>query len=68
MWAGYGFSKDYNQGRGHGYAIEDIRNTLRTGGESSDPMPATCWTCKSPDVPRVMEKIGIAEFYKGTWK
>ena len=68
MWAGYGFSKDYNQGRGHAYAVTDIRNTLRTGGANTDPMPSTCWTCKSPDVPRVMEKIGIAEFYKGTWK
>jgi nitrite reductase (cytochrome c-552) len=68
MWAGYGFSKEYNQGRGHAHAIEDIRNILRTSGESSDPMPATCWTCKSPDVPRTMKKIGIAEFYKGTWK
>ena len=68
MWAGYGFSKDYNQGRGHAYAVTDIRNTLRTGGANTDPMPSTCSTCKSPDVPRVMEKIGIAEFYKGTWK
>ena len=31
LFAGYGFSKDYNQGRGHQYAIEDLRNTLRTG-------------------------------------
>ena len=30
-------------------------------------MPNTCWTCKSPDVPRVMHKSGIAEFYKGKW-
>ncbi|MCF8260798.1 MAG: ammonia-forming cytochrome c nitrite reductase [Melioribacteraceae bacterium] len=67
MWAGYGFSKDYNQGRGHAYAIEDIRNTLRTGGNEVSPMPATCWTCKSPDVPRLMEKMGPAEFYKGKW-
>jgi nitrite reductase (cytochrome c-552) len=67
MWAGYGFSKDYNQGRGHGYAIEDIRNTLRTGGNEVSPMPATCWTCKSPDVPRMMEKVGISEFYNGKW-
>ena len=28
LWAGYGFSKDYNQGRGHVHAIEDIRNTV----------------------------------------
>lgn len=67
LWAGYGFSKDYNQGRGHGYAIEDIRRTLRTGGVETSPMPATCWTCKSPDVPRLMAANGIADFYKGKW-
>ena len=67
MWAGYGFSKDYKQGRGHANAVKDIRNTLRTGGEVDRPMPATCWTCKSTDVPRVMERDGIAEFYKGNW-
>lgn len=70
LWAGYGFSKDYNQGRGHYYAVEDVRNTLRTGGPTSDnegPMPSTCWTCKSPDVPRVMQEEGVAEFYKGKW-
>ncbi len=70
LFAGYGFSKDYNQGRGHAYAIEDIHNTLRTGGptgKDDGPMPATCWTCKSPDVPRLMNEIGIAEFYSGKW-
>lgn len=70
LWAGYGFSKDYNQGRGHYYAVEDVRNTLRTGGPLTDdegPMPSTCWTCKSPDVPRVMQEKGVAEFYKGKW-
>jgi nitrite reductase (cytochrome c-552) len=70
MWAGYGFAKDYNQGRGHVYAVEDLRKSLRTGGptNSSDgPMPATCWTCKSPDVPRVMNRDGVAEFYSGKW-
>ncbi|MFO7669233.1 MAG: ammonia-forming cytochrome c nitrite reductase [Bacteroidales bacterium] len=71
LWAGYGFSKDYKQGRGHSYAITDVRNSLRTGapmeGEKS-PMPNTCWACKSPDVPRLMEEIGPAEFYRGTWE
>ncbi|MBN2683217.1 MAG: ammonia-forming cytochrome c nitrite reductase [Bacteroidales bacterium] len=76
LWAGYGFSKDYNQGRGHYYAITDVNNTLRTGvpGEN-EPMVATCWTCKSPDVPRLMNdlmekmgsKEGVAEFYRGKW-
>ena len=70
LWAGYGFSKDYNQGRGHYYAIEDLQNTLRTGAPKKDtdgPMPSTCWTCKSPDVPRLMNEVGVAEFYKGKW-
>jgi nitrite reductase (cytochrome c-552) len=70
LWAGYGFSKDYNQGRGHFYAVADIRNTLRTGGPKTandGPMPNTCWTCKGPDVPRLMKEHGIAEFYKGKW-
>ncbi|WP_299535669.1 ammonia-forming cytochrome c nitrite reductase [Ulvibacterium sp.] len=70
LWAGYGFAKDYNQGRGHYYAVEDIHNSLRTGGPKGPgdgPMPATCWTCKSPDVPRLMDENGIAEFYSGKW-
>jgi len=71
LWAGYGFSKDYDQSRGHYYAVKDIWNSLRTGAPidgKTSPMPNTCWTCKSPDVPRVMNEIGIAEFYRGTWE
>ena len=70
LWAGYPFSKDYNQGRGHYFAIDDIRNTLRTGAPKDtahSPMPNTCWTCKSPDVPRLMQEMGVANFYKGKW-
>ncbi len=63
MWAGYAFARDYNQGRGHYYAVSDVHNTLRT----VQPQPATCWTCKSTDVPRMMNQIGVAEFYKSTW-
>jgi nitrite reductase (cytochrome c-552) len=71
LWAGYAFSKEYKQGRGHHHAVEDIRNMLRTGapmnGEPS-PQTNTCWTCKSPDVPRLMNKMGVVEFYKGNWE
>jgi nitrite reductase (cytochrome c-552) len=70
LWAGYGFSKDYTQARGHYYAIEDVRETLRTGAPmkpDEGPMPTTCWTCKSPDVPRIMEEVGPAQFYTGKW-
>lgn len=70
LWAGYPFSKEYNQPRGHYYAVNDVRNILRTGApmKSEDgPMPGTCWACKSPDVPRVMNSIGIEGFYKRKW-
>lgn len=69
LWAGYAFSKQYNQSRGHANAIDDVRNSLRIEspmeGEAS-PQPNTCWTCKSPDVPRLMNEMGVAEFYKGS--
>lgn len=70
LWAGYAFAKDYNQGRGHFYAVEDVKNTLRTGAPmhpEDGPQPSSCWVCKSPDVPRMMDKLGIDEFYKKTW-
>ena len=60
LWAGYSFSRDYKQGRGHYHAVSDIRETLRT----TTTLPGTCWTCKSTDVPRVMAEIGPAAFYK----
>ena len=56
LWAGYAFSKDYSTPRGHMHAIEDITASLRTGSPMSPtegPQPSTCWTCKSPDVPRI---------------
>lgn len=71
LWAGYGFSKEYNQGKGHEHAIDDMRKILRTGAPiegKKSPMPNTCWTCKSPDVPRMMQEIGVAEFYNGSWE
>ncbi len=70
LWAGYAFSKDYSTPRGHMHAVEDITRTLRTGAPMDDhsgPQPATCWTCKSPDVPRMMEAIGVDSFYHNKW-
>lgn len=63
LWAGYAFSTDYNQGRGHYRSVEDVRETLRTNPATV----ATCWTCKSPDVARVMDQIGPEAFYSGKW-
>ena len=70
LWAGYAFSKDYTAPRGHMYAIEDVTHTLRTGSPNATdkgPQPATCWTCKSPDVPRLMNEMGVEQFYSSKW-
>ena len=70
MWAGYGFSKDYNAPRGHYYILEDNINTLRTGApidKKTGPMPTACWTCKSPDVPRLIDEMGENDFFTGKW-
>ncbi len=70
LWAGYGFAKDYNAPRGHMYAVTDVRNTLRTGapsGPDDGPMPNACWSCKSPDVARLIDEQGKDEYFAGKW-
>ena len=70
LWAGYAFSKEYNAPRGHMHAIEDVTKILRTGSPTEtthSPQPGTCWTCKSPDVPRLMKKVGLEEYYSAPW-
>ena len=64
LWAGYAFSRDFKQARGHYYAIKDVHNSLRTG----IPQPGTCWSCKSTDVPRLMNEMGAEKFYKSKWE
>ncbi|MGP1580114.1 MAG: ammonia-forming cytochrome c nitrite reductase [Wolinella sp.] len=76
-WSGYAFAKNYNAPRGHYYAIQDVTNILRTGapvatpedplGKTSGPLPTACWTCKSPDVARLMEEDGELEYFTGKW-
>ncbi len=60
LFAGYAFAKDYRQARGHWYALEDVKETKRLGPTT----PATCWTCKSPDVPRLLAHLKPEDFYK----
>lgn len=70
LWAGYGFAKDYNAPRGHAYALQSNRNTLRTGAPTdgkTGPMPMACWTCKSTDVARLIVEEGELEYFTGKW-
>jgi nitrite reductase (cytochrome c-552) len=64
LWAGYAFARDYDQIRGHYYAVKDVHLSLRTNIDQ----PGTCWTCKSTDVPRLMNEHGVAGFYSMRWR
>jgi nitrite reductase (cytochrome c-552) len=64
LWAGYAFARDYEQIRGHYYAVKDVHRSLRTNLDQ----PGTCWTCKSTDVPRLMNEHGVAGFYSMSWR
>lgn len=70
-WAGYAFSREYNTPRGHRHCIEDLQKILRTGNPGiagdEDMQPGTCWTCKSPDAPRLMREKGIDNYYSAKW-
>lgn len=58
LFAGYGFSKDYNEDRGHMNSLTDVRETLRVGEKT----PGTCYSCKSSDNPRLWDEMGMAEY------
>ncbi|GFH63471.1 MAG: ammonia-forming cytochrome c nitrite reductase large subunit, partial [Candidatus Desulfovibrio kirbyi] len=50
LWLGYPFSFEYNEARGHTYAVEDFVNIDRINryGDGKGQLPATCWNCKTP--------------------
>lgn len=60
LFAGYGFSKDYNEERGHMNALTDVRATLRI----NETTPGTCYSCKSSNNPELWNKMGMAEYDK----
>ena len=60
LFAGYGFSIEYNEDRGHLNTLEDVQGTARV----NDKTPGTCYSCKSSDNPRLWDEMGMAEFDK----
>jgi len=58
LFSGYPFSIQYQQARGHYYSVKDIASTKRI----NDKTVATCWTCKSTEVPRKMAELGVKGF------
>jgi nitrite reductase (cytochrome c-552) len=58
LFAGYPFSLDYNQPRGHQNALIDIRATKRVTATTH----ATCYSCKSSDNPGLWAQMGMETY------
>ena len=64
LFAGYSFSKDYNEDRGHLNSLVDVRATKRLNLKAGDPTEthATCYSCKSSDNPALWQRLGLEGF------
>lgn len=64
LWLGYPFSFEYNEARGHTYAVYDILEIDRINRYSEAAgLPATCWNCKTPKVVGWTEQYGDDKFW-----
>ncbi|MDZ4796677.1 MAG: ammonia-forming cytochrome c nitrite reductase subunit c552 [Bryobacteraceae bacterium] len=61
MWAGYAFSTDFREERGHAYMLDDQRYTRRV---SEFPQPGTCLNCHA-SVYTTYKKLGNGDITKG---
>ncbi|MDT8304959.1 MAG: ammonia-forming cytochrome c nitrite reductase subunit c552, partial [Anaerolineae bacterium] len=59
LWAGYAFSKDHNEERGHYYAQSDQANTQRVTLVSQ---PGACANCHAAEAPGLIAEMGWEEF------
>jgi nitrite reductase (cytochrome c-552) len=59
LWAGYPFSEDHNEERGHYYSLIDQEQTRRVTERNQ---PAACANCHAAELPVLVEKYGWEEF------
>ncbi len=65
LWLGYPFSYEYNEARGHSYAIDDLVNIDRINRFAENgALPASCWNCKTPKMMEWVEEKGD-KFWSG---
>jgi nitrite reductase (cytochrome c-552) len=58
LFAGFSFSHDYNQPRGHQNTLIDVRATKRVTAATH----ATCYSCKSSDNPGLWAQMGMETY------
>jgi nitrite reductase (cytochrome c-552) len=67
LFAGYPFSKDYNDDRGHANALIDVQKTKRLNLSHDDETKtthATCYSCKSSNNPSFWAEMGMEAYDK----
>jgi len=67
LFAGYPFSKDYNDDRGHANALADVQKTKRLNLNHDDETKtthATCYSCKSSNNPSLWAEMGMEAYDK----
>lgn len=59
LWAGYAFSVDFNEERGHYYALIDQKKTKR---QEVVKQPGACANCHSAEAPQLIAAMGWETF------
>ena len=65
IWAGYAFSVDFNEERGHYYALIDQKATKR---QEVVAQPAACANCHAAEAPQLIAEMGWENFNKTPYK
>lgn len=55
LFKGFGFAKEYNEDRGHNFALQDLKDIKRV----TEKTTASCLTCKSTASPMLIEQKGM---------
>lgn len=65
LWAGYPFSVDYNEERGHFYALIDQKQTKR---QEVVQQPGACANCHAAEAPLLIAELGWETFNRTPYK
>lgn len=65
LYAGYAFSIDYNDARGHYWALEDQKRTKR---QDFTAQPGACANCHAAEAPQLIAKMGWEVFNHTPYK